>query len=304
MRKINLLLPVLAILLMAVTCKDPECDEDFYKQVYETCNRRLKETQAKYENLSLNWIKLVQRFDSLIAIPEDKWIECISNLDSLQYIYDYLNESWIELVHMYDLLKNLPPDTVVFIPQCTLCYKDTVSINGIQYYIGYDEKHYKLYQDEDTVIRQVFYKDTIVIRYIIKDSIVDPPEKALISIEAAGTICKNDWPLLNIEINGEPVKDIKIHSILYNEYRFNVLKHEYNIDSIRITFGNDCYVEGVEDRNCDVKSVMINYHEYLLKDITKLSGYIWWHKEDPHTVEMGSNGSILIESYRINDKYY
>lgn len=307
MKNLKFLLPVLAILLMAANCTTKkECCSEYKdcEKSRKACNTQLIQTKEKHQQLQLNYINLVQRYDSVTGSNDSNFINCVTELDSLRIQYDQLSTSWIMLVGMYDSLLKIPPDTVVWIPQCTLCYQDTVNINGIQYYVGYDGKHYRLYQDEDTVIRQVFYKDTTVIRYVLHDSVPDPMERALIIIDAAGSECEDDWPILNVEVNGVPVKDIKVGKTHYNQYWFNVMHHEYNIDSIRVSFGNDCYVESGGDRNCFVKSVMINYHEYLLKENTDLSGHIWWHDTDPHTIIMLSNGSFLIESYKTNGQYY
>lgn len=277
----------LAILLIVISCKTcPKVTDDpVYIQVMEQ-NSTLK---AKNDSL-------VSKVDSLINLPlYDSLTDCIYN-------YNYLKGSWDMLVDMFDSVCSIKPDTITLLPKCTLCYKDTVNINGIQYYVGYDGKQYKLFQEEDTIIRQVFFKDTTVIRYFIKDSIVGPVEKALIAIEASGYKCNGNWPFISIEVNGSFYRNINLSSQL-NEYYFNVLKHEYDIDSIRVSFNKNCDPITDTDSNCYISSVTINSHKYLLKGNTILYKNAWY-EDNSDNIIIGDEGSILIETYKTNDTYY
>lgn len=138
----------------------------------EQCCRDLKVAKSEIKALK-------------IIIDDD-----ISSYDSLKYVHENLEISCDELVIMYDSLQNQPPDTFIFVPQCTLCYEAIDSVGGTQFYVGYDGRRYRLYQEEDT-IHQVFYefeKDTIVKKYRFIDETI-----YLDSIVTDGTGAKIIW---------------------------------------------------------------------------------------------------------------
>jgi len=99
-----------------------------------------------------------------------------NKIDSLTKVTENLVLSMNELTHMYDSAINAPCDTVhsVFIPQCTLCYESIDSVNGEQYYVGYDGEYYKVYQDSATLIRKVNINwiDTTITQYRFADSTI------------------------------------------------------------------------------------------------------------------------------------
>jgi len=85
-----------------------------------------------------------------------------------------LRLEYSSLKKSYDSLLLVTPDTVWMDYNCTLYYDRIDSINGEQYYVGYDGIYYKLFQDYDTLIRQVFINwiDTTIIQHRFLDSTI------------------------------------------------------------------------------------------------------------------------------------
>jgi hypothetical protein len=195
-------------------------------------------------------------------------------------------------------MKNRPPDTLIFIPQCTFCYKDTITVDSIEYYVGYDGVHYKIYQDS-TVLRRIFFKDTTIIRYTVHDSLLKIPEVALVSIRARGTPCDSIHPNLALYVNGEIFREFSVGTNMYNDYRFVVPVFEEDVTSLEVKFTNDkVNHETEEDRNAWVSDVSINSHPYLTQERVDFDGYCWWLDGLYVEVTMRSNGSIIIDTRR------
>ena len=217
----------------------------------------------------------------MLSCEVDNTSQYQRTIDSLYII----NDSLLNLCERYY--------SVIANSKCTLCYDYVDSVNGEQYYVGFDGVHYKLYADSNAVIRQVFFKDTTVTRYIYKDSAITMPNRALLMLTAKGTKSLNKYPNLNIYINGQYINTFKISSEYDNDYAYSVPFIEEDIDSIRIQFDNDHYdpITG-DDRNCFVSDLKINNHDrYFFSDRIKLKGGIWW---DENIVTMAGNSQFTI----------
>ena len=220
-------------------------------------------------------------------------LTCQYDLDSVIKRNLDLQLSWVMLVQMFDsVINEQPRDTVWKIPNCLLCYEKIDTIDGFLYFVGYDGSYFRLYQDNDTSFKQVFYKDTVV------SSFLCPHERTVISVRAKGTICKERYPDLKVFVNNEIAHIITIDSTGYKFYEFNARFHWYDIDSIQVVYDADCYEPDVgEDRNAWVSNIRINGIDKMFQNTAKIEGFINWRAGGSNIVEMPSNGIITVYEY-------
>ena len=236
---------------------------------------------------------IVKDYNIYLENEVKKYQNLVSDFDSLLAEAD-------SVVIMY--VDTTIRDTIIIFPQCTLCYRDTININGIQYYVGYDNRHYKVVQEEN-IIRQVFYKDTTIhrINYVLHDSLVSIMKASLFILEARGTICDSIYPVLEVYANETLYKRIIVGGTgegMYNQYVFTIPLFEEDITSLEIKFINDAVNHDTDqDRNAWVNNIMLNHHSYFDRSRITFEGYVWW-LEDEEIVTMPSNGSIIINTRR------
>jgi len=195
-------------------------------------------------------------------------------------------------------------DTIIQLPQCTLCYEKVDTVNGVQYYIGYDGIYYKLFKDSATIIRQIFvdFKDTTIIRYRVRDSIVtyinyvDTTKFFMLIVTSKGTICNGAYGSPVLQVNGS-TDNISAGGRFTvndqdNDYVFNVGIPWQTVESISVSWDGDCYAGPGNDRNVFIKSVNIEGVNYLTADnVTFTGGVKWWGGY----AYFHSNGSLMIE---------
>lgn len=263
----NLIAFSFLLMIMASKCDQPKPEPCPDLPDSTQCLRELDSLREKHDNLKLSFIMLVQMYDSVLSYSPTKDIASL-----LDTIFDTL---WIK-------------------PQCTLCYESIDSVDGVQYYIGYDGKPYKVYRDNDTILRIVFFKDSTVIRYHYSDSLIPtPPRLSLMRLIARGTICDGEYPRLHIFVDGEFLKTIYVRSSLNNLYAFNILLNEWEIDSVRLTFDNDLVDhETGEDRNLWIQSLKINEFEACSRELVEFRKWAWWDTISDG-IYFGSNGSAI-----------
>lgn len=193
-------------------------------------------------------------------------------------------------------------DTVVVLPQCTLCYDKVDTVNGVQYYVGYDGKYYKLFKDSATIIRQVFveFKDTTVIRYQVRDSVVtyinyvDTTQFFVITLSGLSTVCDGQYARPTLKVNGSTEKISGGGQITLDnadkEYIFNIGILYEEAKTITIEWNGDCFND-TGDRNVFIEYVKIYNTNYLTSDRTAFTGSVrWWSKY----AYFSSNGSLTI----------
>lgn len=205
------------------------------------------------------------------------------------------------IVHQADTI--VMTDTITWFPQCTLCYESIDTVNDVQYYVGYDGRYYKLYKDSATIIRQMFvnWKDTTIIRYQVRDSIVtyinyiDTTQFFALKITGHGTPCNGVYGTPILSVNGSRDNISAGGSFTLdeqdNEYIFNVGIPWKEVKTITINWDGDCYAGAGNDRNVFIKSVDIKGANYLTADKTTFTGSVkWWGGY----AYFSSNGSLTI----------
>lgn len=192
---------------------------------------------------------------------------------------------------------------------CFFCVKDSFQMwlpsynTFVTFYTLTDrpEDTIRIQREENIFwIANYTFKDTTIIRYRIRDSLVtyinyvDTSKFTVISIVGKSTICNGQYGTPTLKINGSSDKISGGGMITLDdvdrEYLFNVGIGRDKVETISVEWYGDCN-NSTGDRNVFLKSIEIKGVNYLTPDRTTFTGGVKWWSVYAYFY---SNGSLII----------